>query len=233
MIDNSYTLKTDFNMASVAISENRKFKEDLDFINESVSDILKVSTLAALLAIPGIVDSTAIAASLNDGKPNKVVQVSDPKVQKKIYDAIGKDKYNEAVIVNILARTLMGEGGGESSSDSIDAIATVIWNRAHGDRNKFISTVFAPSQFSCWNKMTESDKRNFIIRPHGNAVHNPKRWDYCVNMAKNMVDGNFTPVDNWTAYYAHKKVTPSWSNYLSNVKEIDNHTFGFDTSRKF
>lgn len=232
-MDNNYKINTNLDMASVAMNENRKLREESDFITESIADILKVSTLSALMAIPGLVGSDAIAASLDDGKPNRVVQLSDPKVQKKIYDAIGEDRYNDAVIVNVLSRTLMAEGGGETSSDSIDAIATVIWNRSRGDKNLFVSRIFEPAQFSCWNTMAESDKRNFIIRPHGNAIYSPSRWKYCVKVAKDMVDGNFVPVDNWTAYYAHKKVKPSWAGKLDNVKVIGNHTFGFDTSRRF
>lgn len=222
-----YELKRDFGMSSVVAETRRKMEEDDNFVNESISDILKTTTLAALLAIPGLVDAKDIAKGISSSSgDNRVVQVSSPKVQKKIYDIIGKDRYDDAVLVNVIARTLMAEAVGEKSTDSFDAVASVIWNRSGGDKNKFISTIFAPSQFSCWNGMTQSDKTNFVIKPHGRALTNPTAWNYCVTTAKKMVDGTFVPTGAWKYYYAHNKVTPSWASKLMNKKVIGNHTFG-------
>jgi len=225
----NYTLRCDLGMSSVAAKEVERTKNDLEFIDESVSDFLKPITLATLLAIPGIVDGAELAKGLKGASANgnaKVVQVNSPKVQKKIYDIIGKDKYVDAVIVNIIARTLMSEAVGEKSNESFDAVASVIWNRAGGDKNKIIDVIFSPSQFSCWNKMTDSDKRNFVIKPHGRALTNPVAWQYCVSTAKKMVDGTFVPSGTWKFYYAHNKVTPKWASKLTNTKKIGNHTFG-------
>jgi hypothetical protein len=222
-----YELKRDFGMSSVVAETRRRMEEDDNFVNESISDILKTTTLAALLAIPGLVDAKDIAKGISSSSgDNKVVKVSSPKVQKKIYDIVGKDRYDDAVLVNVLARTLMAEAVGEKSTDSFDAVASVIWNRSGGDKNKFISTIFAPSQFSCWNGMTQSDKTNFVIKPHGRALTNPTAWNYCVTTAKKMVDGTFVPTGAWKYYYAHNKVTPSWASKLMNKKVIGNHTFG-------
>ena len=222
-----YELKRDFGMSSVVAETRRRMEEDDNFVNESISDILKTTTLAALLAIPGLVDAKDIAKGISSSSGDgKVVQVSSPKVQKKIYDIIGKDRYDDAVLVNVIARTLMAEAVGEKSTDSFDAVASVIWNRSGGDKNKFISTIFAPSQFSCWNGMTQSDKTNFVIKPHGRALTNPTAWNYCVTTAKKMVDGTFVPTGTWKYYYAHNKVTPSWASKLTNKKVIGNHTFG-------
>ena len=222
-----YELKRNFGMSSVVAETRRRMEEDDNFVNESMSDILKTTTLAALLAIPGLVDAKDIAKGISSSSgDNRVVQVSSPKVQKKIYDIIGKDRYDDAVLVNVIARTLMAEAVGEKSTDSFDAVASVIWNRSGGDKNKFISTIFAPSQFSCWNGMTQSDKTNFVIKPHGRALTNPTAWNYCVTTAKKMVDGTFVPTGAWKYYYAHNKVTPSWASKLTNKKVIGNHTFG-------
>ena len=225
-----YELKRELGMASVVAETRRKIMEDEEFVNESMSDILKTTTLAALLAIPGLVDAKDLAKGIDanaGGKgKNKIVQVASQKVQKKIYDIIGKDRYNDAVLVNIIARTLMAEAIGEKSNESFDAVASVIWNRSNGQKNKFISTIFAPSQFSCWNGMTQSDKTNFVIKPHGRALTNPTAWNYCVSTAKKMVDGTFVPTGTWKYYYAHNKVTPSWASKLTNKKVIGSHTFG-------
>ena len=147
-------------------------------------------------------------------------------MQKKIYDAIGKDKYEDAVVVNIIARTLMAEALGERSNESFDAVASVIWNRSGGDKKKMVDVVLKPKQFSCWNGMTDADKRNFVVRPHGRSLTNPSAWKYCVDTAKKMVDGTFKPSGKWTHYYAHNKVTPSWAANLRDAKKIKNHTFG-------
>lgn len=219
-----YELKREFGMASVVSDMKRKMLEDEEFVNESMSDILKRTTLAALLAIPGLVDAKDISDGL--GNSNEIVQTSNPKIQKKIYNIIGKDKYNDAVIVNIIARTLMAEAIGEKSTESFDAVASVIWNRSNGQKSKFVSTIFSPGQFSCWKGMTGHDKTHFTIKPHGRALTNPSAWKYCVSTAKNMVDGTFVPTGDWKYYYAHNKVTPAWASKLTNTKVIGNHTFG-------
>ena len=225
----NYNLKCDFNMSSIAKKEVESAKDDIEFINESVSDFIKATTLATLLSIPGLVDGAELENGLRGSTKSggsQVVQVNDPKVQKKIYDILGKDRYEDAVIVNIIARTLMAEALGERSNKSFDAIASVIWNRSDGDKNKIVDTIFTPSQFSCWNAMTDSDKRNFVIRPHGRSLMNPAAWKYCVATAKRMVDGTFVPTGKWKFYYAHNKVAPKWASKLKNKKKIGNHTFG-------
>ena len=222
----SYEPRFDFGMSEVAAKVRREAEEDREFVNESLSDVLRPMTLAALLAVPGIVDAAALSKAVGASADGKPVQVSDPNIQKKIYNIIGKDKYEDAVIVNVIARTLMGEAVGENSTEAFDAVASVIWNRAGGRKAKFVDTILKPLQFSCWNKLNRADKRNFVIKPHGRALTNPAAWKYCVSLAKRMVDGDFTPVGNWNHYYAHNKVNPSWASKLKGKKVIGNHTFG-------
>ena len=223
---NEYEIGCGFGMASVAADVRKRATEDEEFVNESMSDVLKATTLAVLLAVPDLVDAKDIADKVGAGGKNTVVQVASPKVQKKIYDAVGKDKYNDVVLVYMIARTLMGEAVGEKSPESFDAVASVIWNRSGGDKGRFSAVILAPKQFSCWNKMTQSDKTNFVVRPHSRALTNPTAWNYCVSTAKKMVDGTFKPTGNWNHYYAHNKVKPSWAAKLKDKKVINNHTFG-------
>ena len=222
-----FALRCELGMGKVAAAESERFRRDIDFVNESVADMLKTATLATLLSVPGLVDAGEIAKKVGGAKGGaEVVQVSSPEVQKRIYDAIGKDKYEDAVIVNVLARTLMAETVGERSDVAFDAVASVIWNRSGGDKKRMLDVVFRPKQFSCWNSMTDADKRNFAVKPHSRALTNPSAWKYCVATAKKMVDGTFVPSGDWTHYYAHDKVTPSWSSKLITKKKIGNHTFG-------
>lgn len=225
---NDYRLGIDFGMASVAARERELVEVDEEIINESITDFLKPITLATLIAAPGIVDAESINKKFAGGDvANKVVNVSDPKVQQKIYDATGKDKYLDLVIINVIARTLMAEAVGEKSKKSFRMVASVIWNRAGGDKNKFIDVIWSPSQFSCWKSMTDSDKRNFVVKPHGKALTNPSAWKYCMEIATDMVNGTFQPDGKWKQYYAHNKVTPTWANKLVHDKKVyKGHTFG-------
>lgn len=224
----NYVLKCNLGMTEVANRESQRLKDDLEFIDESLADVLRPLTFAALMAIPEIVDAKSLVNGLSEvtGGKNIPVSVSDPKIQKKIYNIIGKDKYVNAVIINVIARTLMAEAVGEKSSKSFDAIASVIWNRAGGDKNKMVDVIFQPGQFSCWRKMNRFDKRNYEIKPHGSALTNPSSWRYCINTARKMVNGTFVPTVKWKQYYAHNRVTPKWASKLKESEKIGNHTFG-------
>lgn len=218
---NTYTLKNSMSLSKV-ISESRAKTEQ---VNESGFDFIKAGALATLLAVPGLVKSEELSKGL-DSDSNNVVQISSPKTQEKIYNILGKDRYMDAIIVNIIARTLMAEAGGEKSRTSINAVASVIYNRANGDKNSYIDVIHKPKQFSCWNKFNDDDKENFVLRPHKTATTNPSTWAYCVKVAKDMVNGTFEPIANYTHYYAHNKVSPSWKKDMINTRVIGNHTFG-------
>jgi hypothetical protein len=211
--------------SALASAIRRDAEEEERFVNESMADVLRIGTLATLMAVPEMLDAKAVVDGMG-GKPDEAVEVSSQAVQKKLYDIIGKDRYEDFVLVNVIARTLMSECVGEKERDSFDAVAAVIWNRAGGDKSRILDVIFAPRQFSGWNKMTDSDFRNFDVRPHAGAASNPSAWKYCVDVAKSMVNGMFKPRWNWKYFYAHNKVTPYWAKKLTDKKVIGNHTFG-------
>ena len=194
-------------------------------VNESVGGALKAGALATLLAIPGIVDAKTIQASVGKD-PDKTVDVDDKQVQKRIYDAIGKDKYLDAVQINVIARTLCAECGGESKKGVL-AAASVIYNRKNALGCAFSDVIWQKGQFDSWRKFTEADKRNFKIRPQAQAAQNPARWAYCVKVATEMVNGTFVPLGNWNHFYNPSQCSPNWRTSLSNVVKIDNHTYGY------
>lgn len=215
-------------IGAVASREADMLDESIAAMDESLSDVLKAATLASLIAVPGIVDGKAVERKLGVGAggKNPIVRVSDPKVQKKVYDAIGKDKYLDAVIANLISRTLMAEAIGEKTTRAFDAVASVIWNRAGGNKRRMADVILSPRQFSCWNKLTDDEKRNFVIKPHGRSMTNPSAWAYCQSLAKSMVDGTFSPIGSWTHYYAKGRANPNWASQLVEPETIGRHVFG-------
>ena len=56
-------------------------------------------------------------------------------------------------IVQIVAMTLIH--GSSWRFDGQYAVASVIWNRAKGDKAKFVAVCKKPKQFSCWNNVKD------------------------------------------------------------------------------
>ena len=74
---NEYEIGCGFGMASVAADVRKRATEDEEFVNESMSDVLKATTLAVLLAVPDLVDAKDIADKVGAGGKNTVVQTLD------------------------------------------------------------------------------------------------------------------------------------------------------------
>jgi N-acetylmuramoyl-L-alanine amidase len=109
-----------------------------------------------------------------------------------------------------IARTLYAEAEGESLEGKI-AVASVIYNRAHGNINKMKSVVTAKWQFSCWNNRTPP-------KGHGQT------WLDCLKITDEMMNGAFTPTTNHTHYYNPVKASPKWANGVKSDR-IGNHVF--------
>ena len=96
-----------------------------------------------------------------------------------------------------IARTLFAEAGAESLAGK-KAVASTIWNRAEGDKSRVLSVIKQPKQFSCWNS-------GMPARGSG------KGWEDCIQIAKEMMNGTFTPTTSKSHYYAPKKANPGWA----------------------
>ena len=107
----------------------------------------------------------------------------------------------------MIARTLYNEGHAEGT-DGRKAILSVIMNRAGNDKNKIADVIKRKNAFSCWQKMTDSDWRNFTYKVPSSGtlsiVGNPKNrtiWDECVSLAKQLFDGKFkSTIGNRNSY---------------------------------
>ena len=116
-----------------------------------------------------------------------------------------------------MAKTLYGEASNQGRSGRI-GVASVIWNRANGDKNRLKSVCLKPKQFSCWNDgVVKADKKS-------------KVWAECLEIAKSMFSGSFSPTTTGNHYYAFQgkykvKHTPTWALNQTPVSTIGDHRF--------
>ena len=136
-----------------------------------------------------------------------------------------------ANIANAVARTIFAEGKGEGE-EGLDAIASVIWNRAGGKVDRFVPVISAKIQFSCWNgyKGGWTDK-DFKFRIPLDALTTQKEdWKHCVELTEKMLNGSFkSTIGNRNSYMnkktADKDNVESWGNDLD--LDIGKHSFGY------
>lgn len=109
----------------------------------------------------------------------------------------------------ILARTIEGEAESESIPGK-HAVASTIWNRAHGKWHLLKHVATAPKQYSIWNKG---------VPPRAPSADSLK-------IARSMLNGTFTPSVNATHYYnpSKLKATPRWAQGAAK-RRIGNHIF--------
>lgn len=122
----------------------------------------------------------------------------------------------------VVALTIFAEARGETTEGRL-AVASVIWNRAHGHKDMLAEVCIMNKQFSCWNgkagekllKLRESDlkqKEAAIFRE-------------CLKTAKNMVEGKFVPSVKLATHYHATSVNPNWAGKLAKVAIIGKHIF--------
>lgn len=122
------------------------------------------------------------------------------------------------VQAGIIADTLYMEARGEKPH-GLRAVATVIFNRAHGKAEKMESVCLKPKQFSCWNGKTPKSVR---IAPK-NAL-DKQAYELCLAIERELLTGKFEPLGDWTHYYNPQLCKPSWAKGTKRT-QIGNHTF--------
>ena len=198
------------------VTENITFKELYNIINEGkFSQIFKKAALVgSLMGAP--LASQSLLSNTMDNVPISQQESPQPKDKQQFKDkfVVGTNGSEQWV----LAATLYDEARGESLQGK-EAVASVIWNR-HKERKKTLKQIcLQPYQFSGWNGKTKMpiDITN---------SKNRKAWEQCWEIAKNMVNGNFTPTINSNHYYNPKLANPKWGKQMKKVKVIGNHRFG-------
>lgn len=213
---------------------------DAEMTNEGIGNMLSLGTLVFLLGASGMVNAEEFKRNLQDEV--KAKQVEGGKVTlttKDINNAIEKSKKDGAKekvgswekdkAINVVARTLYMEARGEGTQ-GMRMVMTVIWNRAGGDPSKFAGVCLAPSQFSCWNDISNKSPSSYKIEfPKGATVKGGDQtaWGICSDIAQSAFDGTFTPENNtWNSYYNPDKANPSWGSEMVGTKMVGRHKVG-------
>lgn len=103
----------------------------------------------------------------------------------------------------------------EDGTDGFKNVATVIYNRANGNKSDFVNVIKAALQFSCWNKMTDDEwsPAKFNVKVPKSAVSNSKNkklWEDAKAVAASMLNGTFKKLGNANHYYNPAKASPKW-----------------------
>lgn len=197
-------------------------------MNEGVGDFLRLGTLLALLAVPGIMKAEDIKGNLPKASEVTAQTVTNA-ISKVDTAAQTYGGYTASQASNILARTLYMEARSQGTT-GMDAVASVILNRAGGKAEKMPYVCLKPSQFSCWNDIDNKDSKNYAIKiPKGAAKKGKDQtaWIYCQELAGKLLNDDFkSTVGNRNSYHT-TAVTPKWDSKMKDKKTIGKHVFGY------
>lgn len=176
-------------------------------------DFLSALILAVSLFLEGA--SITEAAEIAKVKTEAVqMAAKNPAIVSRAKAKTSKSKKlsKKDIIKDIIARTIYAEAQGESFEGK-KAVASVIYNRAKGNLDRFVPKIKEKYQFSCWNKGTPPLGKGSV-------------WEDCLRIAQEMVDGKFTPTVTSLYYYNPDAVseTPNWAEGKK-TKRIGNHLF--------
>ena len=199
-------------------------------VDEGLKDYVSMALIAGLLAVPGAVEAKDIYDRVSN-KPSSEQLQTDLKNVGETEKLLGG--YTPLQVGNILVRTLYAEAKGESS-EGRKMVATVIWNRAGGNPEKFVEVCFAKSQFSCWNDYAKKSPKKYEIKVPKSIENSPDAktiWKDCQKIVSDMMAKNFKPLGSWNSYLnpntASKSAVNGWGKTMANQKKVGNHTFGY------
>ena len=201
--------------------------EELE-VEESVGSTIRLSVLLALLSIPNILTAKEVQDNLPSDKAVSAELVKGAlEKTKAAKNTLGG--YTLIQTSNIVARTIYMEARSEGTV-GMDAVASVIYNRAGKDKENFSKVCLKKSQFSCWNDIANKKPQNYkVLIPNGvlKSKKDKEAWKYCLKLAGKMLSGNFaSTVGNRNSYHT-VAITPDWDGDLKNKKTIGSHVFGY------
>lgn len=207
--------------------------EELD---EGAKEWLSLAAICGMLAIPGILPSSALAAEMKK-VPKQQLSINSHAIKDAIKNASqakSVNGLNAANIVNAVARTIYAEAKGEGY-DGQAAIASVIWNRAGGKAENLVPVISKKKQFSCWNEYSGGWKdTDYKLKvPSPKELSNTKSkaaWENCLKLATKLFNGTFTSTIGNRNSYMNKSTADqsninSWGKKLD--KKIGRHHFGY------
>jgi spore germination cell wall hydrolase CwlJ-like protein len=172
------------------------------------------------LMIPPVLMIVVLCAALV-----RFVSKGDVAPKPKIVAADGFDDAEIRAQVNddayVVALTIFAEAKGETPEGRL-AVASVIWNRAHGHKDMLAEVCLMNKQFSCWNgkageKLLSLDESK--LNKKESAI-----FQECLKVARDMMDGKFVPQVTATHYHS-KDVNPKWARQMTKVAVIGRHIF--------
>lgn len=171
-------------------SEDQEFIKKLEEteLDEGVSDLVKVSVIAAMMAIPNLLPAAPLAKELSKAKEaNKTLTINSQATKKAIANAAKDNKMigemSKTNVVNAVAQVLWKEARGEETAGR-KAVASVILNRADRNPSNIIAVLKEPSAFTCLKGYTGgwTDKTYLWYVPAKAIAGNPANktiWDEC------------------------------------------------------
>ena len=236
------SVKDNMSLKHLQDSEDQEFVQQLqeaDSLDEGVGNLVKVSIVAAMMAIPNLLPAAPLAKELSKAKQaNKALTVNSPQTKKAIANAAKDNKMigemSKTSVVNAIAQVLWKEARGEETVGR-KAIASVILNRADSNPSNIIAVLKEPSAFTCLNGYAGgwTDKTYLWYVPAKAIAGNPNNkaiWDECNSIALDLVDKKFkSTIGNRNAYInkdtADKSNVDTWGKKCT--LKIGKHHFGY------
>lgn len=133
--------------------------------------------------------------------------------------------YNEMAI-DVLARTLWGEGRGEGTK-GMEAVASVVLNRVAAAQSRggywwggdIISVCQKPYQFSCWNRSDQNYKKLQAV------TESDVYFSTALRIARRAVAGSLKDSTGGATHYHEKSILPAWASGQTPTAAIGRHIF--------
>lgn len=218
---------------------------ELEMQDESLGQMLRMSTIASIMAIGSFLPVNALAKELTKAQQAATVQrvrlnKDSPLVKKAVSDA-AKDNtmvgpMSKTNVVNAVAQVLWKEARGKSEGlAGRNAIASVILNRCGSDPSNIVAVLKQKYAFSCLNNYTGgwTDKTYKWYVPAKEIMGNPSNkmiWDQCNQIALDLVEKKFkSTIGNRNAYLnkdtADQTAIDTWGKACT--YRVGSHHFGY------
>lgn len=236
------SVKDNMSLKHLQDSEDQEFAQRLqeaESLDEGVGNLVKVSVIAAMMAIPNLLPAAPLAKELSKAKQaSKALTINSPQTKKAIANA-AKDnmmigEMSKTNVVNAVAKVLWKEARGEETVGR-KAVASVILNRSNSNPSNIIAVLKEPSAFTCLNGYTGgwTDKTYLWYVPAKAIAGNPNNkaiWDECNSIALDLVNNKFkSTIGNRNAYInkdtADKSNVDTWGKKCT--LKIGKHHFGY------
>ena len=235
------SIKENISLKQLQDSEDSEFVKRLEEtdLDESAKDLIKISAIAAMMAISGLLPATTLAKELTKAKKqNQAMTVNSQAAKNAITNATIENEMigdlSKTNTINAVAQVLWKEARGEGI-DGLKAIASVILNRTGNDPSYITDVLKQSEAFSCMNGYNGGwiDKTYRFFVPWKaikDVPSNLEIWEDCKDIASQLVNKKFTStIGNRNSYLnkdtASKTAKDTWGKKCD--LQIGKHHFGY------